>query len=106
MGIPGTHIVMAVFGFVIYELNKCALALTPKNCKACAMQIEVSEALAKINGGSLSSPHALPKKAAIGEMDKIKQGGRQMSISAICAYYTVFFLRYADTDIDPEKRST
>ena len=28
---PGTHIVMAVFGVVIYEMNQCAATMSPTN---------------------------------------------------------------------------
>ena len=64
---------MAVFGFLVYELNKCAMSLTTINCKACSAQIQVCESYAKIKDDFFGLLHALPKQAVLEEMDKIKR---------------------------------
>ena len=43
---PGTHIALAVFEYLIYELNKCGLAMSDANVIECNKQLKVCQTFA------------------------------------------------------------
>ena len=58
-GDPGTHLVMAVFGCVIYELNKCADAFSEANVIACAKMSKICSSYAEKKDDFRSSLQAI-----------------------------------------------
>ena len=62
-GEPGTHIVLAVFGCLINEINKCCASFTDASISSCATMIDVCNSYAKKKDDFLASLHALPIKS-------------------------------------------
>ena len=72
-GDPGTHLVMAVFGCVIYELNKCADAFSEANVIACAKMAKICSSYAEKKDDFRSSLQALPLKTVLEEAKRLEQ---------------------------------
>ena len=70
---PGTHIALAVFGYLIYELNKCGKAMTKANVIECNKQIAVCQSFASKKDDFSSILTSLPTKAVKDEMLKINK---------------------------------
>ena len=59
---PGTHLLMAVFGVLIYEINQCASSMSDSNVSACYHQIQVCASYAKVKDDFSSVLNGLPTK--------------------------------------------
>ena len=70
-GEPGTHIVMAVFGCLIYELNKCDESFSEANVSACAWVVTVCSSYADKKDDFRSSMQARPLKSVLAESKKL-----------------------------------
>lgn len=71
--IPGTHVVMTVFGCLIYEMNQCATTMNEANLMSCASMIDVCRSYANVKDDFQASLNALPLKQVIAESDKLKR---------------------------------
>ena len=71
--VPGTHLVMTVFGCLIYTLNQCATTMSDVNVRACATMIEVCTSYANVKDDFQSSIRALPLKQVTAEYEKLKR---------------------------------
>ena len=71
--IPGTHLVMTVFGCLIYELNQCATTMNDTNVISCAAMIDVCTAYAHVKDDFQSSLNALPRKQVTMEAERLKR---------------------------------
>ena len=70
---PGAHIVMAVFGVLIYEMNQCAATMTPTNVSTCFDQLQVCKSYAGVKGDFSSVLSGLPTKLIEIVADKTKK---------------------------------
>ena len=70
-GEPGAPLVMAVFGCQIYELSKCAAAVSETNVLACARMIEIRDAYADKRDDFRPTLQALPMKTVLEESKKL-----------------------------------
>ena len=89
-GEPGTHVVMAVFGCLVYLVNKCALALTPENVQECSKQIKVCATYFAKKGDFPSLLHGLPTESATIE------AGEAKAISAAKQHTVDFGINWKD----------
>ena len=71
--VPGTHLVMAVFGCLIYELNQCATTMNDTNISTCAAMIDVCTTYANVKDDFQSSLNALPVKQVTQEAERLKR---------------------------------
>ena len=70
-GEPWAHLVMAVFGCQIYELNKCAEAFSEINALSCARMITICASYADKKDDFRPNLRALPLKTVLGESKKL-----------------------------------
>lgn len=59
---PGAHLVMAVFGALTYELNKCAITAPEVNVVNCHWQLQVCRSYAAFKGDFSSVLAGAPTK--------------------------------------------
>ena len=72
-GDPGTHIILAVFGYLIYAVNQCATAMTPANINARVKQFTVRTTYSRAKGDFQSLVKLLPTRAIQDESTKLKK---------------------------------
>ena len=71
--VPGAHLVMTVFGCLIYALNQCANTLNDANVMACANMIQVCESYASVKDDFQSCLKALPLDQVKLESEKLNR---------------------------------
>ena len=71
--VPGTHLVMTVFGCLIYAMNQCATTLNDANVLACANMIQVCESYANVKDDFQSCLKALPLTQVTLESDRLNR---------------------------------
>ena len=71
--VPGAHLVMTVFGCLIYELNQCATTMNDANISSCAAMIAVCTSYADVKDDFQSSLKALPVRQVTMEAERLKR---------------------------------
>ena len=70
---PGTHLILAVLGTLVYELNKCASTPIPSNIASCSNQLEVCRGYVKNKGDFSTSLESFPTIYITQEQMKLRK---------------------------------